>query len=601
MMTIEGNDDFVYYDSNNTEYFEQDAIHSPDEHPIDSEEQLDGGADMEYHTNADEGYQPGNEVLPLGDDSVNDSVSNGYVHASSSQTLDSDQALTGTPIRKKEMNRPKKKRHSKKEPKFMIENVGSAESLERLKGRSDPRYAIHNSWSHDEEGEDGNEENQIPQKRNVRGHSHKYNEIVATVKRYADIDGRESGAYVLPGKGTSKSQKHEQEQDAENTRKKQALGPVEWQDPENGENEYSDSRKVVLPQRIGMSRSWDSSKLDETRAVTLSKSWDAPSESQYSEGNQHGWRNSSTKKQRNLWDSDEFDEDNNESPLRHRQFIGASKSWDWNNSGSSGAKDNRAFVQWDNASTDWAGGIEKTSGAPFDKAHATQEDEELEKVTIGTVKMPNIKVPYELDTGIENEQVSDYDDDDSIFAFDKKGQAEDKSPPVPVNPQDIFAKINKGLKQADNAKNRALRGDSMSTVGSDNSENVSEPKSVQCKPAVNKNVAFAKDKDNTIHTYLVEDRHFDSASTHLESNDDEDDREEGGSFNSDEEEESASPRTSPSSASSQGKGKSLSTIDGGVYPRKIKSLASVVSCLGFALCCIVFFLKWISTRFVFYP
>jgi len=291
--------------------------------------------------------------------------------------------------------------------------------------------------------------------------------------------------------------------------------------------------------------------------------------------------------------------------LRHRQFIGASKSWDWNNSGTSGAKDNCAFVQWDKASTDWAGDIEQTNDAPSDKAHTTQEDEDLERAAIGTVKIPNIKIPYELDTGIEKEQVSDYEDDDSIFAFDKKEKTEDKPPPVPVNPQDIFAKINKGLKQADNAKNRALRGDSMSTVGSDNSENVSEPKSLQCKPAVNKNVAFAKDKDNTIHTYLVEDNHFDSASTHFESNDDEDDREEEGGFHSNESEESASPRTSnklasPTSASSQGKGKALITIDGGVYPKKIKTPASVVSCLCFALCCIVFCLNRTTSRVVFY-
>eukprot|EP00804_Cyclotella_cryptica_P023504 CCRYP_012148-RA/>CCRYP_012148-RA protein AED:0.03 eAED:0.03 QI:1584/1/1/1/0.75/0.6/5/134/1047 len=570
MMTIEGNDDFVYYDSNNPEYFEHDVIHSPDEDPINSVEHFDGGADLEYHTNADEEYQQVQEVLPLADNGLNHPVSDGYARASSGQTVDSDQALTGTPVRKKETNRPKKKRPSKKEPKFIIENVGSADSLDRLKERSDPRYAIHNSWLHEEEGEDGNEENQIPQKRIMRGHSHKYNEIVATVKRYDDIDSgrQESGSNVLPVEVVSKGQKE-----------KQALSEVERQGPEDSEEEYSDSRKVVLPQRIGMSRSWDGGKVNETTALDLSKSWDAPSENGQSESHHHGWKNTPTKKQRNLWDSDEFDEDNNESPLRHRQFIGASKSWDWNKSGASGAKDNHAFGQWDKAGTDWAGDIDNTHDAPSDKAPKNQEYEDLDRIAIDVVKMSNTGIPYELDTGIEKEQVSDYDDDDSIFAFDKKEKKEDELPPVPVNPQDIFAKINKGLKQADNARNRALRGDSMSTAESDYSENVSEPQAQQCKPVVNKNVAFAKEKDNTIHTYLVEDSHFDTASTNFESNDDEDDREEEDAASNEERRESASPRNSkriasPTPVSSQVRGTSLSTIDGGISTRKTNALPS---------------------------
>ena len=499
MMTIEGNDNFVYMGT--------------------SEEQHDGGADLEYHTNADEEYKRGDQVPALVDDSRDYSREElGYDRTSSNQTVDSEQALTGTPIRKK-TQKPKKKRSSKKGPKFVIENVDSADSFDR--SRSDPRYAIHNnSSSQDEE----DEENVRPPKITTRGHSHKYNEMAATARRYTDLDG---GGRVVVGKN------FEQEKEVVQLRKKQALASLSPQDTDD-EDECSESRKVVLPQRVEMSRSWDS-KGEEVRPIQSSKSWDTPTENEVSI--HHGWRNknSPSKKQRNLW-AEEYD-DNEKSPLRHRHFIGASKSWDYDankntsngdfnlfESGPFGSTPTReskkveqnGVAQWHEQRADYAGEHSpgKMSDAPSDKPARHEDDMDLDKV-IGTKKMPNI--PTEFETTLESSQVSDFDDEDSIFAFEKKEEVNVKAePPLPppVNPIDIFAKINSGLKQADNAKNRALRspraGDngSVKAVDSDVANDASEQHS---KPE-KRNVAFAKERHNTIHRYLVEDSNFDSKS-----------------------------------------------------------------------------------------
>ena len=431
MMTIEGHDDnFVYPESY-------------EDHPE---------ADLEYHTNNDEALT-----------------------SSMDQTVNSDEALTGTPIRKKE-----EKKKKKKNQKFIIENVSSADSLDK----KNPRLAIHaNLWEEDEE-------NVVPRSASkVRGHSIKYNEMAITAKRYADFDGK---------------------------RKKEALNPIEYE-----------SRKTMLPQRIGTSKSWESSRGEELRPINSSKSWDAKNES-----GSHGWRNNATKKQRNLWGNDYGDSDG-KSPPRQRQIIGASKSWDYNSQNNlqsdpfsitARADQNpvvqEEFADWDGAGVEWIDPVQSTEVVPSDNVPGSKATMDWNKK--GAKNMQEM-IPVEFETPNATESVSDYEEDeDSIFAFSKKEEEERKEdalpPPPPANPQDIFAKLNSGLKQANSNKSRALRqvststkGDSLSIADSDFSKEtslVSEPTSEKSKEK--RNVAFAKDKDNTIHTYLVEENHFES-------------------------------------------------------------------------------------------
>eukprot|EP00956_Cyclotella_meneghiniana_P006481 scaffold8496_cov66-Cyclotella_meneghiniana.AAC.23 len=443
MMTIEGHDDnFVYPDSY-------------EDHPE---------ADLEYHTNNDEALT-----------------------SSMDQTVNSEEALTGTPIRKKE-----EKKRKKKNQKFIIENVSSADSLDK----KDPRLAIHaNSWEEDEE-------NVVPRSASkVRGHSVKYNEMAVTAKRYADFDGK---------------------------RKKEALSPI-----------GSESRKTMLPKRIGTSKSWDSSRGDEVRPINSSKSWDAKNEV-----DSHGWRNGTTKKQRNLWESNHDDDSEEKSPPRQRQIIGASKSWDNNiqsNADTSHNQENffqsnpfgnstkvdenpvvqEEFADWDGAGVEWIDPVQSMEVVPSDKAPGAKVSMDWNKK--GAKNMQEM-IPVEFETPNATDSVSDYEEDeDSIFAFSKKEEEQKEvelPPPPPANPQDIFAKLNSGLKQANSNKiqmsalrqvSTSTKGDSLSVADSDFSKEtslVSEQTSEKSKEK--RNVAFAKDKDNTIHTYLVEDNHFDT-------------------------------------------------------------------------------------------
>lgn len=449
MMTIEGHDDnFVYPESY-------------EDHP---------DADLEYHTNKDE-------------------------QGSIAPTVDSEDVQTGTPVKKK---------HKKKKKRIMIENVGSADSLDKHSAR----YAIHNkSWEEDEE-------NVMPRSGSkVRGHSLKYNEIVATAKRYEGMDER---------------------------RKKEALSPIE-----------GEGRKVVLPQRIGVSRSWDSSQVDgEVRPIASSKSWDVPSES-----DSHGWRKTA-KKQRNIWIEEDYDESDEKSPARQKQFIGASKpstnddehdaNAGFSNQGVNFNQDGffqtdpfgvtppqeaedaaveETFADWDGTGPEWADITQETEEAASDMPPLTKSKEDLDWNKNGAEHLSSM-IPVEFETPHVSEQVSDYEEDeDSIFAFENKEEEvkPNEPPPPPANPRDIFAKLNKGLKQAESNKSRALRGDQLSNTDSDFSKDASEPTSEKSKPVEKRNVAFAKDKDNTIHTYLVEESHFDSrdSASQVESTDDE--------------------------------------------------------------------------------
>jgi hypothetical protein len=515
MMTIEGHDDnFVYPESY-------------EDHPE---------ADLEYHTN---------------DDEVQDNLS-----GSMEQTVNSEEVQTGTPVRKKE-------RKKKKKQKFMIENVGSADSLD--KKRSDPRYAIHNnSWEEDEE-------NVMPRSGSkVRGHSLKYNEIAATAKRYDGMDEK---------------------------RKKEALSSI-----------ASEGRKVVLPQRIAVSRSWDSNQVDDVRPIASSKSWDAPSESGTSS---HGWRNT-TKKQRNIWEEDNDDAEER-SPVRQRQIVGASKSWDFSNTQSTNdnerdvklldksqnvhfsnenpepsffqsdpfgdapvAEGNNAaveetFADWDGVTGKVATESEEVAS---DKASQTKPKEELDWNKKGN-NIVSTMIPVEFETPQVSEQVSDYEeDDDSIFAFEKKDEETEPEgpPPPPANPQDIFAKLSKGLKQAESNKSRALRGDSLSNADSDFSKDQSEPTSETSKPVEKRNVAFAKDKDNTIHTYLVEESH-----SQVESTDEDLETDPESSIDADrEQEKSATPRNQTKVASPRSGNAKAASADNSLSPsRKSKNAVAV--------------------------
>ena len=511
MMTIEGHDDnFVYPESY-------------EDHP---------DADLEYHTNDDE--EPVN---------LNDSID---------ATIDSNGAVEGTPVRKK--------RKKKKKPKFMIENVHSADSFDK-KRSTEGRYAIHNnSWEEDEENLEPRDVSK------VRGHSVKYNKIAATAKRYEGMEDR---------------------------REKVALSPI-----------AGDGRKVVMPSRIGVSRSWDSSKVEEVPPVVSSKSWDAPSDN-----GSHGWRNV-TKKQLNIWNDDYVEEGEVEkSPSRQKQFVGATKSWDVNGvqknteqshgnrqdmnffhadpfghapiegNANVGVKD--AFASWDGDGPEWKDPNEETEEVASDKATETNPKKEIDWNKKGTENIQNM-IPAEFETPNVSEQVSDYEEDeDSIFAFEKKEEEikETAPPPPPANPQDIFAKLNKGLKQAERNKSHALRGDaSLSNAGSDFSKDASEPASETSKPAEKRNVAFAKDKDNTIHTYLVEESHFDSrdSASHVESTDDEVETDIESSVDKEEEENiTTSPKnqvkiSSPRSISS--KNNTGSSNDGAAAPNVSASL-----------------------------
>ena len=514
MMTIEGHDDnFVYPESY-------------EDHPE---------ADLEYHTNNDE--EPVN---------LNDSID---------ATIDSNGAVEGTPVRKK--------RKKKKKPKFMIENVHSADSFEK-KCSNDGRYAIHNdSWEEDEE----NLEPRGVSK--VRGHSVKYNEIAATAKRYEKIEDR---------------------------RVKEALSPI-----------AGDGRKVVLPSRIGVSKSWDSSMVEEVPPVVSSKSWDAPSEN-----SSHGWRGVA-KKQLNIW-NDAYEEENEveKNPVRQRQLVGASKSWEFNgdqknNKQSHGSSKDvnffqadpfgdapieehaddvikDAFASWDGDGPEWKDPNEETEEVASDKVAKTNPKKDIDWNKKGTVNLQNM-IPAEFETPHVSEQVSDYEEDeDSIFAFEKKEEEtkEDAPPPPPANPQDIFAKLNKGLKQAERNKSNALRVDaSLSNADSDFSKE-SEPASETSKPAEKRNVAFAKDKDNTIHTYLVEESHFDSrdSASHVESTDDEVETDIESSVDKEEEKNIViSPKnqakiSSPRSTSS--KDKAVSSNDGAAASKNVSVFTSLL-------------------------
>jgi hypothetical protein len=424
MMTIEGHDENFVYPSE--EYNE----------------------DFEYHTN---------------DDEISDRLG-----TNTDQTVNSEDVQTGTPVRKKDRKRKKKKN------KFLIENVNDA--------KSNPRYAIHNSWSQEED-----EDILLPPT---------FNKNVTTAHniKYNDIKEKE-----IP---------------------MQALSPNE-----------SEERKVVLPHRIGTSKSWDSSKIDTERAVTSSKSWDAPSESENS--SHHGWKDTK-KKQRNIW-TEEYDENEHNNPRRHRHIIGAHSNVH-NKDGAFFKPDPFAdavhevkkniaikdvFASWDGAGPEWVDSTENdTEGVVSDKGETEQKELYWTKKSFDSIQNT---LPVESETRIETGKVSDYeDDDDSIFAFEKEEEEKkkDELQLPPSNPQDIFTKLNKGLKQAERTKNVALRGDSLSNAGSNLSKDASEP-SEKSKTG-KRNVAFAKDKDNTIHTYLVEKNHVDShdSSSNVESTDD---------------------------------------------------------------------------------
>jgi hypothetical protein len=550
-------DEFNLYSPNEKDGSQMMTIEGHDDNFLYRPEYLD--ADLEYHTNDDE-RRATNEA--------------------ENATINSEEALSGTPVRKKK---------KKKKPKFMIENVSSADgSLDKK-----ARYAIHNDWSEDVEND--------PPKSSVRGHSFKYNEMVATAKRYEDMD----------------------------VKKKKEVSVMD-----------GESRKVMLPQRIGTSRSWDSSRED-VRVVSTSKSWDA------SESGSHGWRKSIVqKKQKNLWEDGNYEESVSEkSPLRQRQFIGGSKSWDYSGVQQSGHRDeteeiplndNRqtngnlekkqdvshddrnspdanffqsdpfgttsnnngdnviedAFASWDGAGAEWVDPADETEEVSSEKAQ-TKQTEALDWNKKGSKNVISNMIPVEFETPQVSDQVSDYEEDeDSIFAFENatEEKREEAPPPPPANPQDIFAKLNKGLKQAENNKSRMLRGDTLSNADSDFSkEDTSEPTSEKSKTAEKRNVAFVKDKENTIHTYLVEESHFDSrdSNSNVDSTDDEEMEETDPESSVDKEaERSSSPRNQTMVAhprSVSPKEKIVSMNDRATSPKRSKESVSLL----FAACPIV--------------
>lgn len=518
MVTIEGND-FVYAEDS-YQYERDDAM--KEDHQVSYVEE---DKDFEYHTDMDEYGESGDVVQPLNNGDAYNQQGDEYYEEDAiarnneEQTIDSERALSGTPIRKKE--RSKKSKNSKSgfsKGQVIIHNVGIHDSIEKVDGSSgrgvNPRYAIHYSGSQEEDTVDHSEQVVVP---SMRGHSHKYNEIVATARRFANDSMDEwnteqdanpgtpsrNDPYVLHGRVQNEDLR--QHQLGEQHRNKKATNQVETDD-----DGFLNTRKVVLPQRIGASSSWDNTSNGDGRRITSSKSWDAPQAEIVGDVSIH-------KKQRNVWNVDDY-----EGGTMHHQFIGASKSWDQENAANvfkDDTADETALAEWDKAEAEWR---EKVVAKNDEVSNANKSDElpenkakNLPWKNNGTGAIPMQSMQFDTDV---NQDLSDYDDDDSIFAFEKQEKA--KVPPIETDPVDIFQKISQGLKQADQTKHRALGIESDSEDIEQHQHEV-DTRGISPVAAVgvvgaaataavvyavdksNKNVAFAGEKENIIHTYLV--------------------------------------------------------------------------------------------------
>jgi hypothetical protein len=120
----------------------------------------------------------------------------------------------------------------------------------------------------------------------------------------------------------------------------------------------------------------------------------------------------------------------------------------------------------------------------------------------------------------------------------------------------------------------------LSNADSDFSKDPSEPTSEKSKPVEKRNVAFAKDKDNTIHTYLVEESHFDSrdSASQVESTDEDLETDPESSVDAEREpESSASTRNQTHVSSPKSRNAKAQTADNSLSPSRESNDDAAVS------------------------
>jgi len=419
------------------------------------------------------------------------------------ETISSEVALNGDPSKKKEKKSKQPSSSSKssksspsKDARYLIHNVGSDDAMDKPAAVSDPRYGIHLTGSNDD---DDDFEVYEDEGRNASpDRPYNYGDIAAHAGRYAAASQPVSFAHK-PSKAKTTN-------------------------PFDDVSTFG-SKGGHLPKRIGNANSWDGDENSKSSQVV-----DDDNEN----SNVAVWEGG--KKQRNMW------EDDNSNTMQ--KFERNSKSWDQEKKDSFEQKlwagsffgesslsqqkhqqpNEQTLAEWDKAEAEWQNKVSPS------RLKAQLKDKELDSVMDKSYPWktqpqnpPAASRVYSGRTEV-NMPVSDSEesDGDSLFKFEdnnKKNSAlnDDTS----TDPKEIFNKISHGLQQAGDARNVPQNHNQSETLKKFGDQEPTSP---------SRNVAFAEEEENKVHTYAVprEREHSESDSGTYETRDDEDDEETDG-------------------------------------------------------------------------
>jgi len=507
---VDNSDNFVYDNTQAANNNEDDLV---------AQQPVLGAADFEYHTEKDEDtFDNSNRdqdtsfesstligqdiVQPLNNNSgrvsnlaVNDMAN---MTENDNQTVNSEQALQGTPVKKKHSSpgdivlKPKSGKSKKNKSKVIIDNVdenlvhplsdnnnhpdqslssdaarannipninrvGSGEGNNNR--RNNARYAIH---SNNEDGDETTDDEDVVKNNNNRLATHKMRDIAAHARRFASTTVSSEGSETSGGD----------------------LPPA-----------MPSSTTKTSPQRIGNSKSWDSkegmnkNKFDWAQGA---KEWDNVEEEggkqpKYSKARESKSWDDDIVPRTGTWgdqNSSLFDGTSTQansamsSSVGLNAFgegmIGGGGSSDKENGNSTTSTNARALAEWDRAEAEWRGNVSvgdedkqtkqmpslmagaATKNHPWKSNNLSFEEFEPESSVFGSVGGKEVDI-RQSESASALTGGDDETDDDSIFGgvtASSRGGAS----------SDIFNQIEDNIKQADKSKSRAL---GIHPIGSD--------------------------------------------------------------------------------------------------------------------------------------
>ena len=494
--------------------------------------------DFEYHTEKDEesAFDDDEVLQPLNDDGTSPSNLAGTANNNDNQTVSSEHALQGTPVKKKHQGddsvQKTKRRHKGKSSKSKViidnvedqvvhDNYAREESISSsLAGvginesnvipeinrvgsggdgtRKNPRYAIHQN---DNDGGDEDEESSISNNRQLA--THKMRDIAAHARKFATdaaSNSAESSASEsdLPPDMPSSSRHAPQRDDK--------VVKSSWESKDDGKDNFG----------WGDDNAWGEIKKGSGNG-SVEQGGKQPKYAKEDNNNNNIWAD-----ENNIAATFGTWGDQAGGTTTNNDGFGG------NEGGSSKKENAKALEEWDKAEAEWREKSVKqndemqkpmpplmsTTAAAATKSHPWKSNESLgfaefepdSTSLFGSVGGKEVDIRHsESASALSGPGAEEETDDDSIFEFDKGRKK--KNTESENNPSDIFNKINRNLKTSRRALGQPTDSDAL--LDADRAAqhagiqlSKSEASSALEEETKKKSISFVPETKNTVHTYV---------------------------------------------------------------------------------------------------